>query len=168
MKADTIFRKLREFDVPSDKAREVADRHGDDTASPSPAHAQLQAMATAARRKFVEQHRREFRAWCRVNGLSNPTHEYSFARKSHRRGWRFDWAWPDADGDGGVALEIDGGAWTQGRHTRGKGFIEDQEKRAAAVTLGWRMLNVTPQTLYTDSTAENLRTLLNVSDEAAA
>jgi hypothetical protein len=58
-----------------------------------------------------------------------------------RRRWRFDWAWPSAR----VALEIEGGAWTQGRHTRGKGFVADMEKYNAATLAGWRVLRVTPQ-----------------------
>lgn len=57
------------------------------------------------------------------------------------RKWRFDWAWPSQM----VALEIEGGAWSRGRHTRGKGFIADCEKYNQAVLLGWRVLRVTPQ-----------------------
>ena len=52
------------------------------------------------------------------------------------RKWRFDVAFPDAK----LAVEIDGGAWTRGRHTRGAGFIEDQRKTNAAAILGWRVL----------------------------
>ena len=43
-----------------------------------------------------------------------------------------------------VALEVDGGTWTQGRHTRGAGYERDCEKRNAATELGWRVYNVTP------------------------
>jgi hypothetical protein len=64
--------------------------------------------------------------------------EYRF---HSRRRWRFDWAWPSAR----VALEIEGGAWTQGRHTRGAGFVADMEKYNAATLAGWRVLRVTPQ-----------------------
>lgn len=52
------------------------------------------------------------------------------------RKWRFDVAFPDAK----LAVEIDGGAWSKGRHVRGKGFIEDQRKTNAAAILGWRVL----------------------------
>jgi len=44
-----------------------------------------------------------------------------------------------------VAIEIEGGAFTQGRHTRGTGFIKDMEKYNHAVLLGWRVLRFTPQ-----------------------
>jgi hypothetical protein len=43
-----------------------------------------------------------------------------------------------------VYLEIDGGAYTGGRHTRGKGFVNDQQKRNRAIILGWRPIHCTP------------------------
>lgn len=55
------------------------------------------------------------------------------------RQWRFDFAWPQRK----VALEVDGGVHTGGRHTTGAGFTEDCEKVNAAVILGWRVLRVT-------------------------
>ena len=51
-----------------------------------------------------------------------------------------------------VGIEIEGGAWTQGRHTRGKGFIADMEKYNHAALLGWRVLRFTPQQVL-DGTA---------------
>ena len=57
------------------------------------------------------------------------------------RRWRFDFAWPEYF----IAVEVDGGAWTRGRHTRGKGFIADCEKLNAAVLAGWKVLRFTPQ-----------------------
>ena len=56
------------------------------------------------------------------------------------RRWRFDYAWVDAR----LALEVEGGAWTRGRHTRGKGFIGDMTKYNTATIMGWRILRVTP------------------------
>ena len=62
------------------------------------------------------------------------------AEREHRfhpsRQWRFDFAWPGLR----LAVEIEGGVWTGGRHTRGSGFVEDCEKYNAAVLLGWRVL----------------------------
>ena len=73
------------------------------------------------------------------NGLpAGAVAEFRFHRS---RRWRFDWAWPAER----LALEIEGGAWTRGRHTRGKGFIEDMAKYNAAALAGWRVLRVTPQ-----------------------
>lgn len=52
------------------------------------------------------------------------------------RRWRFDFAWPDHK----VAVEIEGGTWTGGRHTRGGGFEADAEKYLEALMLGWRVI----------------------------
>ena len=59
------------------------------------------------------------------------------------RRWRFDLAVPSAK----VAVEIDGGVWTGGRHSGGKGQIKDMEKMNAAAIAGWRVLHFTPQQL---------------------
>jgi len=59
--------------------------------------------------------------------------EYRFHDK---RRWRFDFAWPEQK----LAVEIEGGVWTNGRHTRGAGFIADSEKYNTAALLGWKVL----------------------------
>ena len=69
-------------------------------------------------------------------GLPLPLREYSFHPV---RRWRFDMAWPDHV----LAMEVEGGVWTGGRHTRGAGFIADIEKYNEAVLLGWRVLRTT-------------------------
>ena len=51
------------------------------------------------------------------------------------RRWRFDFADPETK----VAVEIDGGAFIGGRHTRGVGFVKDQEKLNTATSMGWRV-----------------------------
>lgn len=61
-------------------------------------------------------------------------------RSAGLRDWRFDLSWPDQR----LALEVDGGTFTQGRHSRGMGVEEDCEKFCAAVALGWRVMRVTP------------------------
>jgi very-short-patch-repair endonuclease len=55
------------------------------------------------------------------------------------REWRADFAWPEHM----VMLEVDGGTFSQGRHTRGKGFEEDCIKRNTATLAGWKVFNVT-------------------------
>jgi very-short-patch-repair endonuclease len=50
--------------------------------------------------------------------------------------WRFDFAIPSAR----VAVEVNGGVWTAGRHSRGSGLIKEYEKMRAAGILGWRVL----------------------------
>lgn len=72
------------------------------------------------------------------------------------RKWRFDYAIIDEK----IAIEVEGGAFTNGRHTRGKGFIEDMAKYNEAVKLGWRLLRFTPDQLYTKTTLDSIKELL--------
>lgn len=44
-----------------------------------------------------------------------------------------------------VALEREGGVWTRGRHTRGKGFEADAIKYAEAALKGWTVFRASPQ-----------------------
>jgi hypothetical protein len=63
--------------------------------------------------------------------------------------WRFDFAWIAE----GVALELDGGTWSNGRHSRGGGYAEDCRKLNAAVTMGWRVYRLTSDMLKADPLA---------------
>lgn len=73
----------------------------------------------------------------RAVGLREPVAEYPFALP---RRWRFDFAWPELR----LAVEIEGGTWTGGRHVRGSGYERDLEKYNAAALLGYTVLRVTP------------------------
>jgi len=77
--------------------------------------------------------------------------EYKFHPK---RRWRFDFAFPLIK----IAVEIEGGVWSGGRHTRGAGFIKDMEKYNAAVLLGWRVLRYSGETMT--QAIEDLKKLL--------
>lgn len=70
-------------------------------------------------------------------GLVPVEREFRFHAK---RKWRADFAVPTRR----LLIEIDGAVWVQGRHTRGKGYIADMEKRNTAVCEGWRPLTFTP------------------------
>lgn len=59
------------------------------------------------------------------------------------RRWRFDYAIVDHK----IAIEVEGGVWTSGRHTRSKGFLKDMEKYNTATSMGWRLLRTTPDEL---------------------
>ena len=84
-------------------------------------------------------------------GLPPPVAEYRFAPP---RRWRFDFAWPELL----IAVEVEGGVWSRGRHVRGRGYLGDLEKYNAAVVMGWRVLRYTPQTL--ERLEDDLITLL--------
>jgi very-short-patch-repair endonuclease len=64
--------------------------------------------------------------------IPKPVREFKF---HETRGWRFDFAWPYLF----IAVEVEGGQWVRGRHTRGAGFANDCEKYNAAVERGWRV-----------------------------
>ena len=59
-----------------------------------------------------------------------------------------------------VALEVEGGVWTRGRHTRGSGYVKDLEKYSEAAAQGWRLVRVTPDQLCTLETIELLKRAL--------
>jgi len=69
-------------------------------------------------------------------GLPTPARELRFHPE---RKWRFDFAWAEAM----VALEIEGGTWVRGAHSRGRGFEEDCEKANESALAGWTLLRVT-------------------------
>jgi len=97
--------------------------------------------------------RRLFFRMLAIARLPEPETEVSFHPS---RKWRFDYAWPAAK----IALEVEGGVWTQGRHTRGSGFVKDMDKYNAAAVLGWRVLRVMPDRLTGLATEQMLRRVL--------
>nr|DAM65294.1 MAG TPA: DNA mismatch endonuclease [Caudoviricetes sp.] len=74
-----------------------------------------------------------------------------------KRRWRFDYAIPEYK----IALEVEGGVWTQGRHTRPQGFLGDVEKYNQATLMGWRVFRTTPSELYRKATIEMLKTAIS-------
>jgi very-short-patch-repair endonuclease len=65
-------------------------------------------------------------------------HQFHTERK-----WRFDLAWPETK----IALEYEGGIFSNGRHTRAKGYDSDCEKYSTAAILGWTVIRITPMML---------------------
>lgn len=86
-------------------------------------------------------------------GLPCPRSEYVF---HEGRNWRFDYCWPDQL----VALEVEGGVFKGGRHTRGAGYAADLEKYNTATLDGWKLIRVTPNGLSSYRTMQMLRVLL--------
>lgn len=83
-------------------------------------------------------------------GIAAPVAEHRF---HPTRRWRFDYAWPEHK----IALEVEGGVWTGGRHTRGAGFLGDMEKYNEAGRLGWRVFRCVPKALVTTATATMIK-----------
>lgn len=65
----------------------------------------------------------------------------------HGRRWRFDFAHPQTR----TAIEIEGGQWSGGRHTRGSGFGKDCEKYNAAALEGWTVFRLTGSMIRSDN-----------------
>lgn len=96
----------------------------------------------------------QFISICKSYGFNTPEAEYKFHPK---RKWKFDFAFVHHK----VAIEIEGGVWTSGRHTRGSGFVKDMEKYNAATELGWRILRFTPSEMALTKTYDQIGRTLN-------
>lgn len=70
-------------------------------------------------------------------GLPKPTLEWKFHPK---RKWQADLAWPELM----IAVEIEGGVFTRGRHTSPQGFIGDMEKYNAYAVMGILLIRILP------------------------
>jgi very-short-patch-repair endonuclease len=84
--------------------------------------------------------------------MPQPEHEYRFSIRK----FRFDMAWPAHR----LAVEIDGGIWAGGRHTRGLGFEADCEKINLAIELGWKVLRYTPAMIESGLAAKQIARIL--------
>ncbi len=71
-----------------------------------------------------------------VHKLPEAITEYRFYKP---RRWRFDLCYPELK----LAIEVEGGTWSGGRHTRGQGFEDDCEKYSIAAIEGWSIIRVT-------------------------
>lgn len=120
------------------------------------------AKALTPKQKFKAAKEWAFRnavdAWCAKHGFPVPAYEYQF---HDTRKWRFDIAFRQER----VAIEVHGGLFRFGHHSRGKGFLDDREKIAEAMVLGWRVFEVAPtgrhpNTLYSPELVRWLKAVL--------
>ena len=96
--------------------------------------------------------------------------EYRFAPP---RRWRADFAlwqfwrspgWKDIEAD--ILVEIDGGGYVAGRHSRGAGIERDCEKTSAAAILGYRVIRVTPKHVDDGRALEWIKAALGLQEAA--
>jgi len=90
----------------------------------------------------------------KASGLPPPEREHGF---HSTRLWRFDFAWPEQC----VALEVEGGVRSNGRHTRGSGFEADCEKYNEAGLLGWTVFRVTGAMVHSGQALQMIERALN-------
>ena len=74
------------------------------------------------------------------------------------RKWRFDYAFPEYK----VAVEVDGGVWTGGRHINPAGYINDMEKLNTAASMGWLVLRITTDDRFASKTFELIEKTLEL------
>ncbi|MCB0252550.1 MAG: hypothetical protein KDI55_02360 [Anaerolineae bacterium] len=84
-------------------------------------------------------------------GLPEPERELRFNQDQK---WRFDFAWTGMQ----VAVEVEGGTWTQGRHVRGRGYQDDCIKYSMAAILGWAVIRVTGDMIRSGRAIELIKT----------
>ena len=95
-----------------------------------------------------------FTAICKADLRVECVKEYHF---HPTRKWRFDYAIPQHK----IAVEVEGGVWTGGRHVNPKGFLGDIEKYNTATLMGWRVFRTTPDDLYRLATINLLKNAIN-------
>lgn len=95
-----------------------------------------------------------FTVLCRSDLNVDCVKEFKFHPK---RRWRFDYAIPEYR----IALEVEGGVWTGGRHTRPQGFLGDIEKYNTATLMGWRVFRTTPYDLLRTATLNLLKSAIS-------
>lgn len=78
------------------------------------------------------------------------------------RRWRADfriWLYP-------LLIEIDGGGFVSGRHSRGMGVQNDCEKQSAAAILGYRVIRCTPRQVSDGTALDWIRQALGLTWES--
>lgn len=95
-----------------------------------------------------------FTVICKTDLKAECVKEYKF---HPTRRWRFDYAIPKYK----IALEVEGGVWTGGRHIRAQGFLGDMEKYNMATLMGWRVFRTTPSELYRTATINLLKSAIS-------
>lgn len=115
--------------------------------------AELEKEKRKAKRESLE---RKLLSDLRALGCPEPIPQF---RYSKARKWRFDFAWPEQM----LAVEVDGGTWSGGRHTRGAGYEKDSEKLNAANLLGWTCLRYTSTMVRSGKAAREIAEALEGS-----
>ncbi|MDV2441685.1 hypothetical protein QR665_19840 [Acinetobacter gerneri] len=61
-----------------------------------------------------------------------------------------------------ILIEVEGGIWSNGRHTRGKGYIADMEKYNSATALGYSVYRYSTEQVKSGLAIEEIRRLVSL------
>ena len=111
-----------------------------------PAHLRAQVPA-------VDDYPALLAAQLRIAGLPEPTFEFRF---HPTRKWRYDCAFVEHK----ILLDVQGGIWMQGKHTRGAGYENDCRKLNAAILMGYRVLHYSPGMIESGEALADLERIL--------
>ena len=89
-------------------------------------------------------------------GLPTPQPQYHIYMPGASHPCRADFAWPERK----LLVEVQGGQWSHGAHTRGSGFEDDCRKYSQYALLGFRLMLITPDMISDGTAIEYLRKCL--------
>ncbi len=89
-------------------------------------------------------------------GLGGFVTECPFKGITGTRRYRFDLCYEAEK----VAVEVQGGVFSGGRHVTGKGFSDERSKSAQAQILGWAYIEVTPAMIRSGEAVDLVRRAL--------
>lgn len=95
----------------------------------------------------------------RAYKLPDPVREYQF---DANRKWRCDFAWPDLL----IAVEVEGGINSGGRHVRPEGFKADMVKYNALALAGWRLFRYDIATIKRGWAVEQIKQAISIKQPA--
>lgn len=108
-------------------------------------------VGTKSKMKSLKSNKKFELLWRIIHGQELVS-EYKF---HPTRRWRFDYFHKS-----GVAIELEGGVYTGGRHTRGTGFLKDMEKYNEAASRGILVFRV-PAHNITAEWLEPIKSIIN-------
>lgn len=59
-----------------------------------------------------------------------------------------------------ILVEVEGGIWSNGRHTRGKGYLGDLEKYNAATMMGYQVIRFSTEQVKSGSAIEQIEKMV--------
>lgn len=120
--------------------------------APPKAKAKPRAKGQAKTPKAPSQGEQLMAVHLRAHNIAFTT-EFKFCSS---RKWRSDFYVTSTQ----ILIEVEGGTWSGGRHTRGKGYEQDCEKYSWAAANGWTVLRFTTGQIKSGQAIEMVRMAL--------